>query len=62
MNDADRIEALLDIVDPERIADAARSDQLVVLGLAEKHGRTVRPTAAGWNLMSDAGRTFDPQR
>lgn len=60
MTDSDRIEALLDIVDPDRTAGHDRSAQLVVLGYAERVGRAgFRPTNAGWTLLGDKGRAFD---
>ena len=62
MNDTDRIEALLDLVDETRSADADVSQQLVVLGLAERRGRAVLPTNAGWSLMGDRGRVFEASR
>ena len=58
MTDADKIEALLDLVDPERAQQAERSGQLVVLGLAERKGKAIWPTQAGWNLLGDRGRPF----
>ncbi len=60
MTDADRIEALLDIVDDSRTEQAAASEQLAVLGLVERRGRArFWPTNAGWNLLSHLGRPFD---
>lgn len=59
MTDADRIEALLDIVDDSRTEQAAASEQLAVLGLVERRGKVFRPTNAGWNLLSARGRPFD---
>lgn len=59
MTDTDRIEALLDIVDPERAESAGTSQKLVVVGLAERRGKGFWPTTAGWNLMGDRGRPFD---
>lgn len=59
MNDAERIEALLDLVDLERPPTNGRGPQLAVLGLAvptPKGG--YRPTTAGWSLMGDKGRAF----
>ena len=58
MSDADALEALLDLVDPDRREDADRSARLIVLGMAVRDGRRVRPTRAGWNLMGEAGRPF----
>lgn|GEM_PF-921930 len=60
MTDADRIEALLDIVDDSRTEQPAVSEQLAVLGLVERRGKArFWPTNAGWNLMSSLGRPFD---
>lgn len=59
MTDADRIEALLDIVDDSRTEQPAASEQLAVLGLVERRGKGFRPTNAGWNLLSSLGRPFD---
>lgn len=60
MTDADQIEALLDIVDGERTEQPAVSEQLAVLGLVERRGKSrFWPTNAGWNLMSVRGRPFD---
>ena len=59
MTDAERIEALLDIADPAREADPARSAKLKVLGLAESVGAAgYRPTTAGWSALAERGRAF----
>ena len=59
MTDAERIEALLDIVDETRSEVRARSEKLVVLGYAERRGRQgFWPSNAGWNLLGDRGRPF----
>lgn len=61
MTDAERIEALLDLVDPDRAANVNRGQELVVLGLAvakSKGGYT--PTNAGWVLIGSRGRAFQP--
>ena len=60
VTEAERINALLDIVDGDRTQDAETSAKLVVLGLAERSGKPVklRPTNAGWNLMGQLGRPF----
>lgn len=59
MTDADRLDALLDIVDPERTEDPDRSRQLFVFGLAREAGRKgYRPTTAGWNLLGAKGAQF----
>ena len=59
MTDAERIEALLDIVDPTRTEVPEVSRKLMVLGLAERRGKGFWPTTAGWTLLSDRGREFD---
>lgn len=60
MTDADRIEALLNIVDETRAQSRDESEKLVVLGFVERRGKSgFTPTNAGWNLMSDRGRAFD---
>ncbi|MGV9009984.1 hypothetical protein [Brevundimonas sp.] len=62
MTDADRIEALLDLVDDTRKAQPAQSEQLAVLGYAERRPRgQYWPTRAGWNFLGNHGRTFDTQ-
>lgn len=59
MNDQERFEALLDLVDPERTADPDRGRQLAVFGLAQEAGRNgFRPTTAGWNLLGARGSAF----
>lgn len=60
MTEAERIAALLDIVDTNRTHDADNSAQLVVFGLAERFGKTgrLRPTNAGWNVLGQLGRPF----
>lgn len=59
MTDQERIEALLDIADPERTDDAAKSAQLAVLGLATKGAKgRFQPTVAGWSLLAERGRAF----
>jgi hypothetical protein len=58
-SDARRVEALLDILDPNRPQNPAAGPQLVVLGLAVLSGKdTYRPTTAGWNLLGDLGHPF----
>lgn len=49
MTDAERIEALLDLVDPARAGNENRGRELTVLGLAEAVAKavTARPTPAG---------------
>ena len=59
MNDAERIEALLDLVDPDRPPTESRGPQLTVLGLAAPMPKGgYRPTNAGWVLLGDQGRPF----
>ena len=62
MTDADRIDALLDLVDPERAPLEGRGAQLTVLGLASASARkgVYRPTNAGWVLLGEQGRRFQP--
>lgn len=60
MTDDERREALLDLADPTRTADPEATSRLVVLGLAVKSGRGHQPTAAGWVLLGDRGRPFNP--
>lgn len=61
MNDAERIEALLNLVDPARRGSVNRGRELAVLGLAEATTKGgYRPTNAGWVLMGDLGRSFQP--
>ncbi|GEC01804.1 hypothetical protein [Brevundimonas diminuta] len=59
MTDAERIEALLDLVDPDRTANPDALQRLAVLGLAEPTRKGFQPTSAGWVVMGDRGRPFD---
>lgn len=59
MNDAERLAALLNIVDDTRTESRDQSEKLVILGLAERRRRGFWPTQAGWNLMGDQGRDFN---
>lgn len=62
MTDAERIEALLDLVDPARTGNVSRGADLTVLGLAEAVGKGgYRPTNAGWVLIGNRGRAFQPR-
>lgn len=62
MTDAERIEALLDLVDPARVVDVNRGPELTVLGLAEAVAKGgYRPTNAGWVLIGNRGRAFQPR-
>lgn len=59
MTDKERIEALLDLVDPDRPPAESRGPALAVIGLAApavKGG--YRPTIAGWSLLGAQGRGF----
>ena len=59
-DDADRIEALLNILDETRTENRDESGKLVVLGFAERRGKSgLWPTNAEWNLMGDRGRAYD---
>jgi hypothetical protein len=62
MTDAERIEALLGLVDPDLALDERHGAELVVLGLAsvDSRGRSYRPTTAGWVLLGEKGRRFQP--
>ena len=61
MTDPERINALLDLADPDRKDDASNTAQLLVLGLAERVGKTgFRPSTAGWSLLGEQGRRFRP--
>lgn len=62
MNDAERVEGLLDLVDPDRAPFENRGPQLAVLGLARLNSRggVYRPTVAGWVLLGEQGRRFQP--
>lgn len=62
MTDIERIEALLDLVDPERAGNVSRGRELAVLGLAEAVAKGgYRPTNAGWVLIGNRGRAFQPR-
>lgn len=62
MNDAERVQGLLDLVDPDRARSGNRGPELAVLGLARlsSRGGAYRPTAAGWVLLGEQGRRFQP--
>lgn len=61
MTDRDRIEALLNLVDPARAGAVNQGRELAVLGLAEAGARGgYRPTNAGWVMLGDRGRAFQP--
>lgn len=60
MTEADRTEALLNLVDDARAEVRAESEQLVVLGYAERRGKNgFWPTTAGWNFLGEHGRSFN---
>ena len=62
MTDPERVEALLDLVDPARAGNPRRGSELVVLGLAEVGGKIGhRPTNAGWVLIGNRRRAFQPR-
>ena len=59
MNENERIDALLDLVDAERPPSDGHGPQLAVLGLASLGARgRFRPTVAGWSLLGERGRPF----
>ena len=62
MTDDERIEALLDLVDPARAAAANQGAKLAVLGLAEAAPKGgYRPTNAGGVVIGNRGRAFQPR-
>ena len=62
MTDAERIEALLHLVDPARAGNENRGRELTVLGLAEAVAKGgYRPTNAGWAMLGARGRAFQPR-
>ena len=63
MTDPERIDALLDMVDPDRVANVGRGPELAVLGLAVAKPRGgYQPTNAGWVMIGNRGRAFQPQK
>ncbi|WP_426043045.1 hypothetical protein [Brevundimonas sp. TWP2-3-4b1] len=61
MTDPERVEALLDMVDPARAAAPSRGPELAVLGLAVAKPRGgYQPTNAGRVLIGNRGRAFQP--
>ncbi|ADK99721.1 hypothetical protein [Brevundimonas subvibrioides] len=61
MTDPERVEALLDMVDPARATSPGRGSELAVLGLAVARSKGgYQPTNAGWVLMGNRGRAFQP--
>lgn len=61
MTSAERLEALLDLADPERTDTPEMTRRLRVLGLVETVGKTTRLTNAGWSELGEAGRKFRPK-
>lgn len=62
MTDAERFDALMDLVDPARVGNPSRGPELTVLRLAEvapKGGH--RPTNTGWVVIGNQGRAFQPR-
>lgn len=61
MTDPERVDALLDMVDPGRMPNVSRGPELTVLGLAvAKSKGGYQPTNAGWVLIGNRGRAFQP--
>jgi len=61
MTDPERVEALLDLVDPQRAGAANRGAELMVLGLAVARSKGgYAPTNAGWVMIGNRGRAFQP--
>ena len=59
MTDPERVEALLDLVDPARAAAPSRGPELAVLGLAVARPKGgYQPTNAGWVMIGNRGRAF----
>jgi Mn-dependent DtxR family transcriptional regulator len=62
MTSAERLEALLDLADPERTDAPDMTRQLRVLGLVETVGKSgARLTTAGWSELGEPGRKFRPR-
>jgi len=62
MNSSERLEALLDLADPERTDTPEATRQLRVLGLVESVGKSgARLTNAGWGELGEHGRRFRPK-
>ena len=59
MTPTEQIDALLNLVDPDRTPDLKQGQRLKVLGLAVTRGKGFWPSQAGWNLLGDRGRAFD---
>lgn len=63
MTDPERIDGLLDRVDPDRVATSNRGPELKVLGLAvAKPKGGYEPTNAGWVLIGNRGRAFQRRK
>lgn len=59
MDQHEQVEALLDVVDAERARDGAKTQALVVLGLAERHKKNgFRPTTAGWTVLGPKAAAY----
>jgi hypothetical protein len=62
MTDTERFEALMDLVDPARAGNPDRGRELTVLGLAKAAPKGgYRPTNAGWVVIGNTGRAFQPR-
>jgi len=63
MTDPERVDALLDMVDPGRMPNASRGPELTVLGLAQQKAKGgYEPTNAGWVMIGNRGRAFQPRK
>ncbi len=63
MTDPERIDALLDMVDPARMANESRGPELAVLGLAVAKAKGgYQPTNAGWVMIGNRGRAFQSRK
>ena len=63
MTDLERIDALLDMVDPARPPNESRGPELTVLGLAVARPKGgYEPTNAGWVMIGNRGRAFQPRK
>lgn len=63
MTDPERIDALLDMVDPARMPNESRGPELTILGLAVAKAKGgYEPTNAGWVMIGNRGRAFQPRK
>ena len=63
MTDPERVDALLDMVDPGRMPNVSRGPELAVLGLAVLKAKGgYEPTNAGWVIIGNRGRAFQPRK